>query len=264
MQAYLRRLAQDLASFVVVERPRKAKIRPLEAAGIPVRSRIVDDLGDLHELDGWREPYRPVTRSRSSSEKNAPPPLRSPNVEIHRPLLLLIEGKEVKLAGQACPRTSPGRSRPPWLPVRDQVAGVGESDGDADHGCPLYRWARSPCLALRRYALALQTASRANSVSTHMLTKDRRDGLRNAGGTGGPSAWELDCHASLTSAPQVRRHLRLSVGIRQVPFLTLAGTHGHAVRTEKPFPDCPTASASGCQDLVPPVGGRGKSVFRNV
>lgn len=80
----------------------------------------------------------------------------------------------------------------------------------------------SPCLALRRYAPAPQTASRASSVSTHMLTKDRRDGLRNAGGTGGPSAWELDCHASLSIVPQVRHHLRLSVGNRQVPFLTLS------------------------------------------
>jgi hypothetical protein len=35
------------------------------------------------------------------------------------------------------------------------------------------------------------------------------------------SAWELDGHASLTSTPQVRRHLRLSVGIRQVPPLAL-------------------------------------------
>ena len=36
------------------------------------------------------------------------------------------------------------------------------------------------------------------------------------------SAWELDCHASLTSTLQVRHHLRLSVGNRQVPFLTLS------------------------------------------
>jgi hypothetical protein len=35
------------------------------------------------------------------------------------------------------------------------------------------------------------------------------------------SAWESDCHASLTTAPQVGRHLRLSVGTRQVPLLTL-------------------------------------------
>ena len=35
------------------------------------------------------------------------------------------------------------------------------------------------------------------------------------------SAWELDCHASLTTAPQVRQHLKLSVGSRQVPLLTL-------------------------------------------
>jgi hypothetical protein len=35
------------------------------------------------------------------------------------------------------------------------------------------------------------------------------------------SAWELDCHASLTTAPQVKRQLRLSVGIRKVPLLTL-------------------------------------------
>jgi hypothetical protein len=37
----------------------------------------------------------------------------------------------------------------------------------------------------------------------------------------GLSAWELDCHVSLTSGPQVRRHLRLSVGTRHVPLLTL-------------------------------------------
>jgi len=36
----------------------------------------------------------------------------------------------------------------------------------------------------------------------------------------GPSAWELDCHASLTATPQVRRRLRLSVSTRQVPLLT--------------------------------------------
>ena len=35
------------------------------------------------------------------------------------------------------------------------------------------------------------------------------------------SAWELDCHVSLTSAPQVRRHLRLSVSTRHGPLLTL-------------------------------------------
>jgi hypothetical protein len=35
------------------------------------------------------------------------------------------------------------------------------------------------------------------------------------------SAWESGCHASLTTAPQVRRHLPLSVGTRQVPLLTL-------------------------------------------
>src|SRR5262249_30429203 len=37
----------------------------------------------------------------------------------------------------------------------------------------------------------------------------------------GPSAWESDCHASLTIAPQVGRHLRLSVATRQVPLFTL-------------------------------------------
>ena len=35
------------------------------------------------------------------------------------------------------------------------------------------------------------------------------------------SAWELDCHVSLTTAPQVSRRPRLSVGTRQVPLLTL-------------------------------------------
>jgi hypothetical protein len=34
-------------------------------------------------------------------------------------------------------------------------------------------------------------------------------------------AWELECHTSLATAPQVRRHLRLSVGTRQMPLLTL-------------------------------------------
>jgi hypothetical protein len=34
------------------------------------------------------------------------------------------------------------------------------------------------------------------------------------------SAWEADCPASLTTAPQVRRHLKLSAGTRQVPLLT--------------------------------------------
>ena len=39
------------------------------------------------------------------------------------------------------------------------------------------------------------------------------------------SAWELDCHASLTTTPQVSRRLWLSAGTRQVPFLTpLSGT----------------------------------------
>jgi hypothetical protein len=37
----------------------------------------------------------------------------------------------------------------------------------------------------------------------------------------GPSAGELGWHASLIIVPQVRRHLRLSVGNRQVPRLTL-------------------------------------------
>jgi len=35
------------------------------------------------------------------------------------------------------------------------------------------------------------------------------------------SAWELDCHGSLTSAQQVKRHLRLSMSTCQVPLLTL-------------------------------------------
>ena len=35
------------------------------------------------------------------------------------------------------------------------------------------------------------------------------------------SAWELDCHTSLTTAPQIRRHPRLSVATRQGPLLTL-------------------------------------------
>jgi hypothetical protein len=35
------------------------------------------------------------------------------------------------------------------------------------------------------------------------------------------SAWELDCHASLTIAQQVTQHLRLSVGTPQVPLMTL-------------------------------------------
>jgi hypothetical protein len=39
------------------------------------------------------------------------------------------------------------------------------------------------------------------------------------------SAWELDCHASLTIASQVSRHHRLSVSDRYVPNLTaLSGT----------------------------------------
>jgi pimeloyl-ACP methyl ester carboxylesterase len=37
----------------------------------------------------------------------------------------------------------------------------------------------------------------------------------------GLSAWELDCHASVTKAPQVSRHYRLSVSDRHVPNLTL-------------------------------------------
>jgi hypothetical protein len=59
--------------------------------------------------------------------------------------------------------------------------------------------------------LRLRTASYASSVSTHALIKDRRDGFRNAGGTGGSSAWELDCHVWLTTAQQVSQHLRLSL-----------------------------------------------------
>ena len=35
------------------------------------------------------------------------------------------------------------------------------------------------------------------------------------------SAWELDCQASLTSAPQLRPHLKLSASVRQVLLLTL-------------------------------------------
>jgi hypothetical protein len=50
--------------------------------------------------------------------------------------------------------------------------------------------------------LRLRTASYASSVSTHALIKDRRDGFRNTGGTGGSSAWELDCHASAAPARQ--------------------------------------------------------------
>ena len=39
------------------------------------------------------------------------------------------------------------------------------------------------------------------------------------------SAWELDCHASLTGKLQVSHHLRLSVSDRQTPVLTpLSGT----------------------------------------
>ena len=96
MQAYLRRLAQRLASFVVVERPRKAKIRPLEPASIPLRTRIVDDLGDLHELDGWRDA---IQAGHSLAQLLGEEPLRRlfgvPDVEVDRPLLLLIEGKNL-------------------------------------------------------------------------------------------------------------------------------------------------------------------------
>jgi hypothetical protein len=35
------------------------------------------------------------------------------------------------------------------------------------------------------------------------------------------SAWELDCHVSLTTASQIRWHLRLTVDTRQVPLVTL-------------------------------------------
>jgi hypothetical protein len=37
----------------------------------------------------------------------------------------------------------------------------------------------------------------------------------------GQSAWELDCHVSLTIAPQVSQHLSLSVDTRQAPRVTL-------------------------------------------
>jgi len=41
----------------------------------------------------------------------------------------------------------------------------------------------------------------------------------------GLSAWELACHASLTGAPQVSRHLRLPVSGRRIPVPTpLSGT----------------------------------------
>jgi hypothetical protein len=41
----------------------------------------------------------------------------------------------------------------------------------------------------------------------------------------GLSAWELACHASLTGALQVSRHLWLSASARRVPVLTpLSGT----------------------------------------
>jgi hypothetical protein len=58
------------------------------------------------------------------------------------------------------------------------------------------------------------------------------------------SAWELDCHASMTTAPQVRRHVRLSVGARQIPLLTLlSGTQRARMRFDSNCRRAPSQAA---------------------
>ena len=76
-----------------------------------------------------------------------------------------------------------------------------------------------PRPARRRAYLPRRTQHRASFVA---VARPRKAKTRPASQRAALSAWELDCQASLTTAPQVRWHLRLSVGTRQVPFLTLA------------------------------------------
>jgi hypothetical protein len=61
------------------------------------------------------------------------------------------------------------------------------------------------------------------------------------------SAWELDCHASLTTVPQLRGQLGLSVGTRQAPLLTLPSGTQRArcqVAVERPPPGWQRQSSS--------------------
>src|ERR1700722_5119702 len=81
-----------------VRRPRRSRIAclPTTHRGC-LRCRIVDDLGDLHELNGWRHA---IQAGHSLAQLLGEELLRClfgvPDVEVDRLLLLLIEGKELK------------------------------------------------------------------------------------------------------------------------------------------------------------------------
>jgi hypothetical protein len=95
------------------------------------------------------------------------------------------------------------------------------------------RWAKTRCCSrsclrcresCQNAAMpAAVAATTPNQVGTspHAITSGDHSDAAPCRHPVGPSAWELDCHASLTGALQVRRHPRLSVDIRQGPPLTL-------------------------------------------
>jgi hypothetical protein len=71
-----------------------------------------------------------------------------------------------------------------------------------------------------------QTVAGLRSLAQHLASfvaveRPRKAKIRPTSSPASLSVWELDCHASLTTAPQVGWHLRLSVDTRQVPLLTL-------------------------------------------
>jgi hypothetical protein len=112
----------------------------------------------------------------------------------------------------------------PWLSVRDAVWRA------QDRCLP-----RTALPAARRSDAGRRTRPRPVAGTGRVVLSGDLDQLPSRlgihrQGTGrqadrGLSAWELACHASLTGAPQVSGHPRLSVSDRRTPVLTpLSGT----------------------------------------
>src|ERR1700691_3650002 len=74
-----------------------------------LRCRIVHDLGDLHELNGWRDA---VQAGHSLTQLLGGELLRRlfgvPDVEVDRSLLLIIEGEELKPQARHALKHTPG------------------------------------------------------------------------------------------------------------------------------------------------------------
>src|SRR5271170_5074450 len=116
--------------------------------------RVVDDLGDLHELDAGRNTVKTGhSVPQLLSEEAFRCFLRVPDVKVRCPLTLLIQGKDLE------PEAWHALEHPAGacghldhaLPV--EITGVAESDSDADHWNLPRR--RAICLARARMSLRL-------------------------------------------------------------------------------------------------------------